>query len=171
DVGDLDRVIQIDAPHAVASFLQRLGRTGRRPDTWRNCLFLTTAPDTLVRAAGLTQLWADGYVESVQPPPYPLHLLAQQILALGLQERGIGVHDWPDWVGRMPGFAAMDPEDISTMLRYMIERGLVFEDAGVLSMGPEGERMFGRRHFMELMSAFLTDPLFVVRHGRAELGQ
>ena len=33
DVGDLDRVIQIDAPRSVASFLQRLGRTGRRPGT------------------------------------------------------------------------------------------------------------------------------------------
>lgn len=41
DVGDLDRVIQIDTPATVASFLQRLGRTGRRPGTSRNCLFLT----------------------------------------------------------------------------------------------------------------------------------
>ena len=31
DVGDLDRVIQIDAPSSVASFLQRLGRTGGAP--------------------------------------------------------------------------------------------------------------------------------------------
>jgi ATP-dependent helicase YprA (DUF1998 family) len=31
DLGDLDRVIQIDAPPTVAGFLQRLGRTGRRP--------------------------------------------------------------------------------------------------------------------------------------------
>ena len=30
DVGDLDRVIQIDAPATVSSFLQRMGRTGRR---------------------------------------------------------------------------------------------------------------------------------------------
>ncbi|MBF0099246.1 MAG: DEAD/DEAH box helicase [Magnetococcales bacterium] len=30
DVGDLDRVIQIDAPFTVSSFLQRIGRTGRR---------------------------------------------------------------------------------------------------------------------------------------------
>ncbi|WP_238324037.1 helicase-related protein [Salinispora pacifica] len=42
DVGDLDRVIQIDAPRTVASFLQRIGRTGRRPDSQRNCLFLAT---------------------------------------------------------------------------------------------------------------------------------
>ena len=30
DVGDLDRVLQIDAPPSVSSFLQRMGRTGRR---------------------------------------------------------------------------------------------------------------------------------------------
>jgi ATP-dependent Lhr-like helicase len=170
DVGDLDRVIQIDAPYAVASFLQRLGRTGRRAGTQRNCLFLSTAPDTLVRAAGLTQLWADGYIESITPPPNPLHLLAQQILALALQERGIGARDWPGWIHQMLDMAMLAPTDVQMTLQHMVERGLLFEDAGILSMGVEGEREFGRRHFMELMSAFLTDPLFVVRHGRAELG-
>ena len=30
DVGNLDRVIQIDSPTTVSSFLQRMGRTGRR---------------------------------------------------------------------------------------------------------------------------------------------
>ena len=52
DVGDLDRVIQIDAPIQVASFLQRLGRTGRRAGTVRNFLFLATEDDSLVRAVG-----------------------------------------------------------------------------------------------------------------------
>ncbi|MCD4525955.1 helicase-related protein [Nocardioides sp. cx-173] len=35
DIGDLDRMIQIDAPRTVSSFLQRLGRTGssRHPST------------------------------------------------------------------------------------------------------------------------------------------
>jgi ATP-dependent Lhr-like helicase len=37
DVGDLDQVLQVDAPATVASFLQRLGRTGRRPDTTATC--------------------------------------------------------------------------------------------------------------------------------------
>ena len=36
---DLDRVIQLDSPTTVASFLQRLGRTGRRAGTTRNALF------------------------------------------------------------------------------------------------------------------------------------
>ena len=69
DVGDLDRVIQIDALSTVASFLQRLGRTDRRPGTVRNCLFLATSDDGFLRASGLLRLWLDGYVESVVPPP------------------------------------------------------------------------------------------------------
>ena len=47
---------------------------------------------------------------------------------------------------------------------------MLFEDQGMLSIGPEGERSYGFRHFMELTSVFTSPPLFVVRHGREELG-
>ena len=90
DVGDLDRVIQIDAPSTVSSFLQRMGRTGRRAGTRSNCLFLATSDEGLLRAAALLDLWRSGYVEPVNAPPKPFHILAQQLMALVLQERGIG---------------------------------------------------------------------------------
>ena len=87
DVGDLDRVIQIDAPSTVASFLQRLGRTGRRPGTTRNCLFLATNSESLLRAAAIEHLWEQDWVEPVKPPPAPYHVRAQQALCLALQQR------------------------------------------------------------------------------------
>jgi ATP-dependent Lhr-like helicase len=171
DVGDLDRVIQIDAPWSVSSVLQRLGRTGRRPGTVRSCLFLTTSEDTLLRAAGLLRLLGDGYVEPVVAPPEPYHILAQQVMALALQEGGIGSADWPAWVGRMPAFAHM-PEDTSrSVLAHMVARGILDDDEGLLWLGREGEATFGRRHFMELFSTFVAEPLFAVRYGRADLGQ
>jgi ATP-dependent Lhr-like helicase len=68
DVGDLDRVVQIGAPRTVASVLQRLGRTGRRPGTLRNMLFLSTDDAQFLRACGLLLLWSEGYVEPVTPP-------------------------------------------------------------------------------------------------------
>ena len=95
DVGDLDRVIQIDSPTTFAGFLQRLGRTGRRPGSRRNMLLLTTKPEIeLVRAAGLLELWGRGYVEPVVAPPQPYHLLAQQVLALVLQEGSLARSRW-----------------------------------------------------------------------------
>src|SRR5699024_11044513 len=80
DVGDLDVVAQLDAPGRVASFLQRLGRTGRRAGSRRNTLFLATDDDALLRTAGLLLLWSRGYVEPVIPPPSPRHLVVQQLL-------------------------------------------------------------------------------------------
>ena len=171
DVGDLDRVIQIDAPVKVASFLQRLGRTGRRAGTTRNCLFLATEDDSLVRAAALRRLWQSGYVEHVVPPAYPLHMLAQQVLALSLQEHGIGTHDWQGWVGRMPGFSSLDPGHVGETIRHMLATRILWEESGRWSIGGEGERQFGRRHFLDLLSAFTTEPLFTVKHGEAELGR
>ncbi len=170
DVGDLDRVIQIDAPGRVASFLQRMGRTGRRSGTTRNCLFLATNENGLLQAAALIDLWRDGYVEPIEPPPLPFHVLAQQLIALILQERGIGRTAWRDWIGRMPGFANLPPEDIEAVIATMLEQTILWEDAGILSMGEAGEREYGWRNYMEVMSVFLTPPLFQVRYGRQELG-
>jgi len=170
DVGDLDRVIQIDAPPTVASFLQRMGRTGRRTGTLRNCLFLATKDETLVQAAGLLDLWSEGYIEPIEPPPLPLHVLAQQLMALALQESGIGRAEWFNWVQAMPGFVAIPPDDIEHLVNWMLKRDLLWEDAGILAIGREGENAFGRRNFLELFSVFLSPPLFSVLHGRRELG-
>src|SRR5439155_1041828 len=103
----------------VSSFLQRMGRTGRRPGTARNCLFLATSDDALLRAAGLVELWRAGYVEPAVPPPEPLHILAQQVLALALQERGIGRAEWPGWVGAVPAFRHLDPGVIGQIVAGM----------------------------------------------------
>jgi ATP-dependent Lhr-like helicase len=171
DVGDLDRVIQIDAPSTVAGFLQRLGRTGRRSDSRRNCLFLTTSDDAFLRAAGVIQLWSEGYVEPVTPPASPYHILAQQVMALTLQERGLGRTRWREWLASVPAFGAMSAAEVDAVLDYMTGRGILIEDAGILSFGPEGERSFGYRNFLELFSAFTSPPLFSVFHGRIEIGR
>jgi ATP-dependent Lhr-like helicase len=171
DVGDLDRVVQIDAPWRVASFLQRLGRTGRRPGATRNCLFLATTEEALLQALGLVRLWGQGFVEPIEPPALPLHILAQQLMGLTLQERGIGRHLWPEWIGRMPGFATLDPADVAGVIDFMLARGILWDEQGLLAIGRGGEEAYGRRHFMELFSVFTSAPLFTVLHGRDELGQ
>lgn len=170
DVGNLDRVIQIDSPTTVSSFLQRMGRTGRRPGTTRNCLFLATRDEALVQAAALIDLWAEGYVEPIQPPPEPYHVLAQQLMALVLQERGIGKHTWLEWIIGVPAFAQMPRNQIKQIVDWMLQQGFLWEEEGILGIGRKGEETYGRRHFLELLSVFLSPPLFAVLHGRQEVG-
>ena len=170
DVGDLDRVIQIDAPGTVSSFLQRMGRTGRRSHTTPNCLFLATSDEGLLRSAALIDLWQQGYVEPVAAPAKPYHILAQQLMALILQERGIGRGEWFQWVESVPAFAAMAPMAVSELIEAMLQKRILWEDQGILSFAPEGEAIFGKKNFMELLSVFTSPPLFMVMAGQKELG-
>ncbi|ATW51090.1 DEAD/DEAH box helicase [Streptomyces peucetius] len=167
DVGDLDRVVQIDAPGTVASFLQRIGRTGRRTGSTRNCLFLATQKDTLLQASALLLLWGHGWVEPVVAPPEPRHLVAQQLLAATLQEHKLGDQMWPEqWNGLAPFDRSAAP-----ILRHLTEGGFLDTDGGMLFIGPEAEHRFGRRHFIELTASFTAPPQFTVLSGRTEIGR
>nr|WP_308196734.1 DEAD/DEAH box helicase [Saccharopolyspora erythraea] len=166
DVGDLDRVIQINAPTTVASFLQRLGRSGRRPGSTRNCLFLALRKDALLWSAALLELWGRGYVEPVTAPPEPRHIVAQQLLALCLQHNAVGDALWSEeWNGLAPFDRTAEP-----VLRHLLREGFVERDGPMLFIGPEAERRFGRRHFMDMTAVFTAPPQFTVLEGRREIG-
>jgi ATP-dependent Lhr-like helicase len=166
DVGDLDHVFQVDAPPTVAAFLQRLGRTGRRPGTVRNAMLLATRPGTLWTGAALLLLWQRGYVEPVFPPALPRHIVAQQLLGLVLQERRLPRADVLGWLG---GLA--DVPGAGEVLDYLVAEGFLAEDGGLVWAGPRAEQEFGRRFFLDLTSAFTSDPGFTVVYGRDVLGE
>jgi ATP-dependent Lhr-like helicase len=126
----------------------------RRRAANRNCLFLTTTDEALLTAAGLLQLWRSGFVESAIPPPRPLHIAAQQILALVLQERGLAENGWGVWLEKT--FAWSRHGEIDRLIGYMKESKLLVEDQGILGLGPKAEATLGRRNFLEPMSAFTT---------------
>jgi ATP-dependent Lhr-like helicase len=170
DIGDLDHVVQINSPGTVSSFLQRMGRTGRRAGTRRNCLFLATNPNGLLCAAALEKLRLKGFVEPALAPPLPYHIFAQQLMALALQEGGIEPGQWQGWIGAVPAFDSRMRDEMSAIIQHMLDRNIIWEDAGRFFIGDEGARKFGRRHFMELLSVFTAAPLFLVRHGRDEIG-
>ncbi len=170
DVGDLDRVIQLDAPTRVASMLQRMGRTGRRQNAASNCLFLATSQRALLLAAGLIDLWQAGFIESIVPPPRPYHVFAQQIMALALQLRGLERQAWRDWIGTVTAFEDMGDALAELIIQHMIASDILWDDSGLLWFGRRGEKEFGYRNFMDLLSVFTSEPLFTVRYGRTDIG-
>ena len=81
DIGDVDLVIQVGATRSIATFLQRVGRSGhavRRIPKGR--LFPLTI-DELVEAAALLRATARGDLDRTPQPAAPLDILAQQIVA------------------------------------------------------------------------------------------
>lgn len=104
------------------------------------------------------------------PPPEPLHLLGQQILALTLQQGAIGRHLWREWFG--PEFS-LDSEAggrAEEVIAHLMAERFVHVDHALLTMGTEGDRAFGSRHFMDLTASFAAPPVFSVLAGRHEIG-
>ncbi len=171
DIGDLDRVIQIDAPSTVASFLQRMGRTGRREDTNRNCTFLCTTDEMLVQAAALLQLHADGFVENVPLRTRVAHLLAHQIMALSQQEGGIPTSDWWAWISAATPFSDLRARDRDLLIAHMLAEDIINQEGGRYHLGERGRRLYGAKNFAELYTVFSTPRILTAMHGPEAIGQ
>jgi ATP-dependent helicase Lhr and Lhr-like helicase len=52
----------------------------------------------------------------------------------------------------------------------LLDPQILWDEAGVLWLGREGQDAFGRKNFLELPSVFSAPPMFAVLHGRHELG-
>jgi ATP-dependent Lhr-like helicase len=171
DVGDLDRVILIDSPPRVSSVLQRSGRTGRRAETRRNCLFLCTGEEMLLQAVAICELLRAGWVEPVVGPPLPLHLAAQQLLARTLCDGRVADSTWPGPLSAVAQLAGMEGEMLLAVRSEMERLEVLVRDGQFVQIGQVGEERYGRRHFMDVTSLFLTEPLLVVHWGVRELGR
>ncbi len=170
DVGDLDQVLQVDAPTSVASFLQRIGRTGRRENTRSNCTFFCLSPESLLQSVALLRLAEEGWVEDVRPAAHAMHVLAHQVMALILQEGGVSRHRVLPWIEAAFPFASIRVERFQELVDTMLQREILYEADGVLSLGKRGEKLYGRKNFFELYAVFTAPPVMRVQHGKEDVG-
>ncbi len=89
DVGDLDQVFQANAPQTVSSFLQRMGRTGRRDGKNANMTFFCETIDAVRQAIAIVELAKVGWVESITPSNRCWPVFVHQLLALTLEAGGV----------------------------------------------------------------------------------
>jgi len=170
DVGDLDHVVQLDSPPSVASFLQRMGRTGRRPGTTPNCTFLGTKDMRTLQAAALIQLNRRGWVEPVVPRRRAYHIFAHQLMALAIQHGGVPRDIvWP-WLEGASAFAEIEAEEREAIVTHMLEQEILSDQEGRLWLGPRGEQLYGKRNFLELYAVFSTPRLITVRSDGRDIG-
>lgn len=169
DVGDLDRVFQANAPSTVSSFLQRMGRTGRRPGQRANTLFFCEDREVVLQAAALIEMARRGWVESVPRQTRCWPVVVHQLLALTLEHGAItGERCW-EQLSRVPDFRDISRAEFDELVEHMLAEGYLFDAGGGLSMGDEAEKAFGRKNFLELYAVFSTPQLYAVvtQAGRA----
>src|SRR5215204_3018741 len=81
DIGHVDLVCQISSPHRIATFLQRVGRSGHFIGGVPKGRIFPLTRDDLIECAAMVRAVYDGELDRVSVPDQPLDVLAQQIVA------------------------------------------------------------------------------------------
>jgi ATP-dependent Lhr-like helicase len=81
DIGDVDLVCQLGSPRSIASFLQRVGRSGHAIDGLPKGRLFPFSSDDLVECVALLDSVHRGELDRITIPQVPLDVLAQQIVA------------------------------------------------------------------------------------------
>ena len=171
DVGDLDAVFQANAPSSVSSFMQRMGRTGRRAGTTANTSFLCEESEAVPQAVALIELARDGWVERVRKQERCWPVLVHQLLTMTLQFGGLSADRIWEQMLRVPDFRGISRAEFDALVAHMTKEDFLFEAGGLLSMGQKAEKRFGKKNFLELYSVFSSPALYrVVTHAKRDLG-
>jgi ATP-dependent Lhr-like helicase len=81
DIGDVDLVCQLGSPRSIATFLQRVGRSGHAVNGTPKGRLFPLSRDELVECAALLDSVSRGELDRLSIPEQPLDVLAQQIVA------------------------------------------------------------------------------------------
>ncbi|MFM7203726.1 MAG: DEAD/DEAH box helicase [Myxococcota bacterium] len=168
DVGDLDRVFQAEAPDTVSSFLQRMGRTGRRAGQLPNTSFFCETAEGVLQAVALIELAKSGWVESVEVQQRCWPVFIHQVLALSLQHDGVSMEEVWQQLSRVPDFRGISRAEYDRLLDWMLKEGALRLAGGRLVLGPNAERQYGRKNFMELYAVFTSPQVYTVQTGEGQ---
>ena len=81
DIGHVDLVCQVSSPHRIATFLQRVGRSGHSIGGVPKGRIFPLTRDDLIECAAMVRAVHDGELDRIYVPEQPLDVLAQQIVA------------------------------------------------------------------------------------------
>jgi ATP-dependent Lhr-like helicase len=162
DVGDLDLVLQAEAPDTVSSFLQRMGRTGRRAGRPANTTFFCETSDAVLQAIALIELARVGWVENVDVDDRCWPVLVHQVLAMSLANDGITAEAAWAHLSKCPDFRGIHRAEFDRLVAWMLRDQSLVLLSGRLLIGPKAERKFGRKNFMELYAVFTSPQSYTV---------
>ena len=181
DIGKIERILNVGAPTTVSSFLQRLGRSGRK--TGISELFMVfreekPLPDTplpqlipweLIRGIAVVQLYIEEkFIEPPSMKKMPLSLMFQQTLSILASSGENTPKRLAEKIFSLSPFSHVEKEDYRELLISMIKNEYVemTENKGVI-LGLRGEKLTKSFKFY---AVFKDSEDYSVKHESEEIG-
>ncbi|UPK46623.1 DEAD/DEAH box helicase [Paenibacillus pabuli] len=181
DLGELERVVQLGAPYSASSFVQRLGRSGRREDMASEMLFVcpeeedeeaqlpARMPWTLLRAIAVIELYVKTkWVEPLEARKMPMGVLYHQTMSMLKSMGEAEPKELAEAILSLAPFAQIRAEQYQVFLNYLIETDhLQWTEDRTLIIGLTGEKTVNNYRFY---AVFKDDEEHKVLNGSEEIG-
>jgi ATP-dependent helicase Lhr and Lhr-like helicase len=171
DIGDLDQVVQVGGLNSSGSFLQRVGRTGRREGKPQYFRGFCSDEEELILLSACVSLGLRRISEDILFPKKAFHILAHQVICLCLQKLGTTADEIWSTVKDAYCFSEIRRDEFDQLLQYMIEQDYL-RDAGrnALMTSNKTEEEFLRMNWQRLFAIFETGPMYNVVDGKKIIG-
>jgi ATP-dependent Lhr-like helicase len=171
DIGDLDAVLQLDSPSSVSSFLQRIGRSGRRANTKSEMTFYISEKEKFILSLAIRELSSKGWVENITVSKKAYHIYFHQIISIIVQESGIYEDNLYDLLTDVYCFSGINKESYEKLINHLISLKILEKNSrNKLYLGLEGEKKFQFQNFKKLYSVFETVEEFSIKYKNKEIG-
>ena len=173
DLGQLDQVIQVNATHTVSSFVQRLGRSGRRGDASKMFFYCSEddrqaahigeeMPWNLLQTIAIIQLYAEErWIEPPQIPRLPTSLLYHQTMSIVYAHTELTPPQLAERVLSLSPFAQVTQDHFRALLRHLLEIDHLQQvPGGGLIIGYSAEKIVNHYSFF---AVFSDETLYRVR--------
>ncbi|QLG41011.1 DEAD/DEAH box helicase [Paenibacillus sp. E222] len=181
DLGELERVVQLGAPYSASSFVQRLGRSGRREDMASEMLFVcpeeedeeaqlpARMPWTLMRAIAVIELYVKTkWVEPLEARKMPMGVLYHQTMSMLKSMGEAEPKELAEAILSLAPFAQIRADQYQVFLNYLIETDhLQWTEDRTLIIGLTGEKTVNNYRFY---AVFKDDEEHKVLNGSEEIG-
>ncbi len=181
DLGRLDRIVQTGSPFTVSSFVQRLGRSGRRGQPSEMLFFFKEEIEdrpkefyekidfSFLKCIAIIELYLkEKWIETLEKNSCPYSLLYHQTMSYLFGMGAVSPKELAKYILTLSPFKAIEKEDYKKLLRYLLEKQEIEKDEeGNLLIGMQGERKVNNFQFF---SVFSTPVEYSVRSGAQQIG-
>ena len=165
DIGSVDKVVQVDATHSIASLIQRVGRSGRQGNKPSNLYLYATDKWNLLQSLAAWILYKEGFIEPPEVTDKPYDILLHQLLSVVKEKVGVRYPELLNELKTNFAFNSISEKEIVEITDYLIETEMLEKLGNEIIIGPEGENLVNSRDFYSVFKP--EENLKVLNEGTA----
>lgn len=167
DIGTVDKIVQIDSTHSVASLVQRIGRSGRKEGEKSIVNIYATDKWSLLQSLACWLLYKADFLEPIQTAQRPYDILLHQMLSVVKQLSGCSQNELVKRLKNNYAFQSIEEPKLNNLIEEAIRSDFLEIIQKELILGIEGEKIVNTKEFY---SVFKTEPNFKVIHSGKKIG-